>query len=199
MPIRTLCATRPRRASLPIPGESAFASPSQSRPPSPGGRGASLQPAPSPGTGAPTTRHPAALPCPALRGRRLLPAPAETACAPPGRMGLPPEPANFASIYWLPLSLLTCSVAWGSLAGGWAVCLRGGSCLRDSLLSLVPGALAEAVCLLRARLPALPGEPPSTCEVICPLPPSRAPAGGGRRGEAESCPAAAGIRWDAVQ
>lgn len=197
MPIRTLCATRPRRASLPIPGESAFASPSQSRPPSPGGRGASLQPAPSPGTGAPTTRHPTALPC--SPGQKPPASPGRDSLRSPGRMGLPPEPANFASIYWLPLSLLTCSVAWGSLAGGPAVCLRGGSCLRDSLLSLVPGALAEAVCLLRACLPALPGEPPSTCEVICPLPPLRAPAGGGRREEAESCPAAAGIRWDAVQ
>lgn len=73
-------------------------------------------------------RYPA---CPALRVRSFLPAPAEAACKRfPRPDGAATSTYKFASIYWLPLSLLTCTIAaWGLW---WVVCMHRGRDPRGS-------------------------------------------------------------------
>lgn len=96
-------------------------------------------------------RYPA---CPALRGRSFLPAPAEAACKRfPRPDGAATSTYKFASIYWLPLSLLTCTIAaWGLW---WVVCMHRGRDPRGSPVSIAPTALADAVCLFLGLVSAL--------------------------------------------
>lgn len=116
---RTLCATRPRRANLPGPAPSSapcratWPPQDQCFPPA----------CPFPSVGAPTTRIKCTLPFPALpcpaQPCPALPCPA----LPCSTDGAAASTCKFASIYWLPLSLLP-ALELG-VSTGWATCVGG--------------------------------------------------------------------------